>query len=111
MNARTVSFSIFHAAENIRTSAGTNLTVSRFNCGAHKLVPSDAGIACRERSSFPPHIGWIRKPPFLLFESSNDFRAAVERWINAWLRQGRECQGFQSSHFILHRLMRTWDYG
>src|SRR5207248_11458930 len=41
MNARTVSFSIFHAAKNIRTSASRNLMVLRLNGRAHKLVPSD----------------------------------------------------------------------
>jgi hypothetical protein len=39
----------------------------------------------------------------LLLKARNGSCAAIKRWVRAWRRQGRECQGFESSHFILHQ--------
>jgi hypothetical protein len=49
-------------------------------------------------------VGMVQEQ-LLLLQTRDDVCAMIERWVRADLGESRECQGFESSHFILHRLI------
>jgi hypothetical protein len=62
MNARTVSFSIFHAAENISTHEAETLRYPLAQQPAGGLVPGDAAAANRNNNSCKRCKSWHSLP-------------------------------------------------